>query len=450
MTSTARVLLIDSDAERSTTLAGQLSQNGYDSLIDGGGDDSCALIRRDRPDAILLAASLDGAPGIDLARSLRREQAATGIPIILMGETADAGLSESDYAAAVDDFLHLPCNDAELVSHLKTVLRLKTMRDELVSRRNTMRRYGVNCDVKGIDNIDTSNPEILLVGAQDDPLLAAAALALRDKARVTRADTPGEAVEQLTCAPAELAIFSSHGAVDACLTACRDIRHNSRLYHLPVLLIAEPEEFEDSAVPYLAGVNDVLSPPLSGRTLRARVTAQIKQERLRTQMGAVYRDALRQVSNDALTGLYSHGFLHEHLKRLIDDALTRDKPLSVGYFELADMDRINAAYGYAAGDILLGQMGTVISRLVRGEDLPARFDGRKFCVVMPETPVDEAQTMLRRVAGVLSFTEFALHNIDRPVMVRLNTGSAGLRPGDSAAGLIARARNLSSDERALN
>ena len=65
----------------------------------------------------------------------------------------------------------------------------------------------VNCDVKGIDNIDTSNPEILLVGAQDDPLLAAAALALRDKARVTRADTPCEAVEQLTCAPAELAIF---------------------------------------------------------------------------------------------------------------------------------------------------------------------------------------------------------------------------------------------------
>ena len=247
-----------------------------------------------------------------------------------------------------------------------------------------------------------------------------------------------------------MAIFSCHGAVDACFTACRDIRNNSRLYHLPVLLIAEPEEFEDSAAPYLAGFNDVLSSPLSGRTLRARVSAQIKQERLRAQMGAVYRDALRQISNDALTGLYSHGFLHEHLKRLIDDALTRDKPLSVGYFELADMERINAAYGYAAGDTLLSQMGTVISRLVRGEDLPARFNGRKFCVVMPDTPVDEAQAMLRRVAGVLSFTEFALPDIDRPVMVRLNTGSAGLRPGDSAAGLIARARHSSSAEHAVN
>ncbi len=293
MTSIGRVLLIDSDEERSPTLVGQLSQNGYDSLIDDGGEGSSALIRRDRPDAILLAAALDGAPGIDLARNLRREQAAAGIPIILIGEAADVGLSESDCAAAVDYFLHVPCNDAELASHLKTVLRLKAMRDELVSRRNAMRRYGVSYDVKGIDSIDTSNPEIFLVGAQDDPLIAAAALALRDQARVTRADTPAEAVKQPASVPAELVVFPSYGAVDGCLTAYRDIRHNSRLYHLPVLLIAQPEEFEDSAEPYLAGVNDVLSSPLSGRTLRARVTAQIKQERLRTQMSAVYRDALR-------------------------------------------------------------------------------------------------------------------------------------------------------------
>ncbi len=111
------------------------------------------MIRRDRPDTILLAASLDGAPGIDLARNLRREQVATGIPIILMGEATYPDLSESDCAAAVDDFLRLPCNDAEQVSHLKTVPRLKTMRDELVSRRDTMRRYGVSCDVKGVDSI---------------------------------------------------------------------------------------------------------------------------------------------------------------------------------------------------------------------------------------------------------------------------------------------------------
>jgi len=105
------------------------------------------------------------------------------------------------------------------------------------------------------------------------------------------------------------------------------------------------------------------------------------------------------------------------------------------------MDRINAAYDYAAGDTLLRQMGTVITRLVRGEDLPTRFGGRKFCVVMPGTPLDEAQAMLRRIAGVVSFTKFALPNVDRPLMVRLVKGSTGLQADDTSAAPIARARN---------
>ncbi len=58
--------------------------------------------------------------------------------------------------------------------------------------------------------------------------------------------------------------------------------------------------------------------------------------------------------------------------------------------------------------------------------------------------------MLRRVASVLSFAEFVLPDIDRPVMVRLSTGSAGLRPGDGAGGLIARTRASSTDNCALS
>jgi hypothetical protein len=71
---------------------------------------------------------------------------------------------------------------------------------------------------------------------------------------------------------------------------------------------------------------------------------------------------------------------------------------------------------------------------------------------MPYTPVDEAQAMLRRVASVLSFAEFVLPDIDRPVMVRLSTGSAGLRPGDGAGavGLIARTHASSTDNCALS
>ena len=70
----------------------------------------------------------------------------------------------------------------------------------------------------------------------------------------------------------------------------------------------------------------------------------------------------------------------------------------------------------------------------------ARYGGKTFCVVLPETPEDIAVVALNRIAGVIDHTEFALPDSSEPVMVRLKVGRAGLEPGDAPTTLIARAR----------
>ncbi len=103
------------------------------------------------------------------------------------------------------------------------------------------------------------------------------------------------------------------------------------------------------------------------------------------------------------------------------------------------MTGINQRFGYAAGDRLLRQAGGLIGRLVRGEDLTARYDGQQFCVVMPETPQDTAARVLRRIADVVGMTEFGVVMDAEPLGVALGLGCTGLAPRDTAESLIARA-----------
>jgi two-component system cell cycle response regulator len=168
----------------------------------------------------------------------------------------------------------------------------------------------------------------------------------------------------------------------------------------------------------------------------------VRQQRYRMSMLGVYREARHIMTSDGLTGLYTHGFLLEHLRAQIADAERGPKNLTIGVFDVKGMAVINSKYGYAAGDRLLRQIGGMIGGLARGEDLPARYGGEEFCVAMPDTPTDSASTAIHRIAGVVNQTEFAVFKVNEAVRVHLKTGYASLVGKETAEGLIQRARNM--------
>ena len=95
---------------------------------------------------------------------------------------------------------------------------------------------------------------------------------------------------------------------------------------------------------------------------------------------------------------------------------------------------------YVAGDRLLRQVGGAIGGLVRAEDLPARLGGDEFCVVLPDSTRPSSEPVLRRIAGVINFTHFAIQDVGKPVKIHLRSGCAELQADDSAESLIARSR----------
>ena len=124
---------------------------------------------------------------------------------------------------------------------------------------------------------------------------------------------------------------------------------------------------------------------------------------------AELHERLRRAANtDALTGLHNYRYFYDRLEEEIARAERRSMALAVVYFDIDGLKRINDSHGHLAGDSVLRTLGQAIDASVRTEDVPARYGGDEFAIVMPETGRDEAEKVVQRLMALLDSKRIAL------------------------------------------
>ena len=81
-----------------------------------------------------------------------------------------------------------------------------------------------------------------------------------------------------------------------------------------------------------------------------------------------------------------------------------DRRLSLLMIDIDHFKHVNDTYGHEAGDEVLKHMATVTSAAVRPQDLVTRFGGEEFCVLLPDTPLNEATEIAERVRLAIAET----------------------------------------------
>jgi diguanylate cyclase (GGDEF)-like protein/PAS domain S-box-containing protein len=143
----------------------------------------------------------------------------------------------------------------------------------------------------------------------------------------------------------------------------------------------------------------------AGNMLLAGVAVDVSAEVAhKTELERYHRDLeeandqLRKLAvTDELTGLRNRRSFEERLVMEFSMARRRKRELSLLLIDVDDFKMINDRWGHAAGDEVLRRLGMILRTTVRLPDLPARYGGDEFVVLLPESGEESAMGLARRV-----------------------------------------------------
>ena len=140
---------------------------------------------------------------------------------------------------------------------------------------------------------------------------------------------------------------------------------------------------------------------------------------------------------DPKTGLFNARHFAAALAEEIGRARRFERPMSLIMADLDLLRDINNTYGHLAGDAVLKGIAEVFRAQLRHYDVPARFGGEEFSILLPETPPEQALEIAERIRRAVAERTFDVETSSDPIRATVSIGVAGFpKDGTDANELI--------------
>lgn len=162
---------------------------------------------------------------------------------------------------------------------------------------------------------------------------------------------------------------------------------------------------------------------------KSELCAEVKELR------AKVRELHTELMLDDLTGLFNARHLKEQLHYFIENREELGSALlfiDVDYFK-----SVNEVHGHQTGGRLLNEVGRKIGEIIRADDVPFRYGGDEF-VVLVSGGLEGATRIGERLRSTIEATEFPVEGLQGPAKVRLtvSVGVRVIRPEDTPEEII--------------
>jgi diguanylate cyclase (GGDEF)-like protein/putative nucleotidyltransferase with HDIG domain len=128
---------------------------------------------------------------------------------------------------------------------------------------------------------------------------------------------------------------------------------------------------------------------------------------------------------DPKTGLYNTRHFATMLQEELGRAQRFQRPMSLIMADLDLLRDINNSYGHLAGDAVLKGIAEIFRAELRHYDVPARFGGEEFSILLPETPPQQALEIAERIRRAVAEREFEVETAAEPIRATVSIGVAG-------------------------
>jgi two-component system cell cycle response regulator len=177
---------------------------------------------------------------------------------------------------------------------------------------------------------------------------------------------------------------------------------SSELDLLPVLVVSQRSETAEKVRGLQLGADDYMHRPCDPAELLARVKALLRTKRAHDKIRKLQTTLEKLVVADPLTGLHNRRYLMDRLVQEMQRADRHGEPLALAMIDLDGFKPVNDLFGHVLGDKVLRAVGGAIAKSVRASDVPARYGGDEFAIILPQTPAEGAMRVCERLVRAIS------------------------------------------------
>ena len=434
-----RVLVVDDLIPNIKLLEAKLNAEYYVVSTAKSGKEALDFLENNQVDIILLDVMMPEMDGFEVCKLIKTNPKTSHIPVIMVTALSEVEDRVTGLKSGADDFLTKPINDVILMARLKSLLRLKSIIDEIRIRSESLNQLGVDQNLVKLDFNCLNGARVLLVDDDVAQRNNVAKNLSEQKAIVNCLDDEPQVIEELKKTPYDVIMISSQLLKIDSLRLCSHIRSMKEFRHIPILLLVEEDEATTLAKGLEIGANDYLVTPIDITELITRTNTQVKKKRYQDELVATMQDNATAAVKDALTGIFNRRYFDIHVRKIFDTSLAANNPLVLGVCDIDFFKKVNDTYGHVAGDEVIKAFAKVISETIRLTDLVARFGGEEFVFVLPLTTLQDAIVVAERIRMKVDELDVVSPGDQRTIEVTASIGITIIHPTDTLQSMLDRA-----------
>lgn len=262
-----------------------------------------------------------------------------------------------------------------------------------------------------------------VIAVDDDPIILKILRGLLEPwgIQVITIDNPLQFWESLESITPDLVIMDIEMPGMNGIELCQTLRNDVRWGWLPVLFLTGSDDAETIHQVFSAGADDYVCKPIVPPELVTRILNRLERTRMLRSQAEV----------DSLTGLANRQKSMQDLERCLQLARRSQQPLCVAVLELDHLKQVNDRYGHSVGEKVLRQVGHLLRREFRSEDVISRWSGAEFVIGMYGMTRSDGVEWLAEILETLRQMEFGI--IDYEPFRMSFSGGVAQYPDDGVA-----------------
>lgn len=430
-----KILVVDDMPANIKLLEAKLVNEFYEVITATSGTEAIEIVKNNPPDLILLDVMMPGIDGFETCRIIKKDLM-FDIPIVMVTALSEVESRVQGLTSGADDFLTKPINDMSLFARIRSLVRLKSMVDELHLRDKSQREFS---NKVGISLEDIKDAKLLLI---DDDIAQSKQITKKLNSlgmEVITETVPVQAVKKAEEVDFDVIIVSSQLESSDGLRLCTHLRSQDKTHKTPLLITLEEDDMELIVKALDIGINDYLITPLDNNELVARVNTQLRRKRYQDALIASHQESLALAIKDGLTGLYNRRYLDTHIENLMEDSLKKNVCFSLMIMDIDHFKNVNDTYGHLSGDEIIKNIAKRLLKNVRPSDLVVRYGGEEFIIMMPTTSLVDASKVAERIRTSVDSQDFIIPVDPGKLNCTISVGVSALLNDDTKETIISRA-----------